>query len=129
MASIFSRIVAGEIPCHKVLEDEHFLAFLDIDPLRAGHTLVIPKQEVDYLFDVDDALLSAMLPFAKQVAIKIKRVVPCRRVGMLVLGMEVPHAHLHLVPINAERDLDLGQARPGITPEQLAEMAELLRKA
>ena len=105
MPSIFSRIVAGEIPCYKVAEDERFLAFLDIGPLTKGHTLVIPKQEIDYLFDLDDDLYLGLQLFAKKVALAIKQAIPCNRVGVAVMGMEVPHAHIHLIPIKKEGDM------------------------
>ena len=104
MATIFSRIIAGEIPCYKVAEDERFFAFLDINPLVKGHTLVIPKQEIDYIFDLSDDDLAAMHVFAKSVARAIEKAVPCKRVGVAVMGMEVPHAHIHLIPINKESD-------------------------
>ena len=103
MATIFSRIIAGEIPCYKVAEDERFFAFLDINPLVKGHTLVIPKQEIDYIFDLSDDDLAAMHVFAKSVARAIEKAVPCKRVGVAVMGMEVPHAHIHLIPINRSR--------------------------
>jgi len=106
MASIFSKIVAGEIPCYKVAEDDRHLAFLDINPMASGHTLVIPKKEVDYLFDLDDEDYVALELFAKRVAIAQKAALPCARVAEAVLGMEVPHAHIHLVPIQTEADLD-----------------------
>ncbi|HEX2977403.1 MAG TPA: HIT family protein, partial [Bacteroidales bacterium] len=99
MASVFSKIVSGEIPCYKVAEDDNFLAFLDINPLKAGHTLVIPKEEIDYLFDIDDTLLSKMMVFSKKVARALGEAVPCKRVGITVLGFDVPHAHIHLVPM------------------------------
>ena len=102
MATIFSRIIAGEIPCYKVAEDERFFAFLDINPLVKGHTLVIPKQEIDYIFDLSDDDLAAMHVFAKSVARAIEKAVPCKRVGVAVMGLEVPHAHIHLIPINKE---------------------------
>ncbi len=104
MPSIFSRIIAGEIPCYKVAETEKFLAFLDIRPVAKGHTLCIPKQETDYIFDLDDALLAELSVFAKKVAQGVKDVVPCNRVGVMVIGLEVPHAHIHLVPITTEAD-------------------------
>lgn len=129
MASIFSRIVSGEIPCHQVAEDERFLAFLDINPLREGHTLVIPKQEVDYLFDLDDELLAGMLPFAKDVARKIKAVVPCTRVGVTVIGLEVPHAHIHLIPIDGMHDMEFSRAKVKLSQEEFAALAERIRNA
>jgi histidine triad (HIT) family protein len=129
MASIFTRIVNGDIPCHKVAEDERFLAFLDIDPLREGHTLVIPKVEVDYLFDLDDAVLEGMLPFAKNVARKIKAVVPCTRVGVTVIGLEVPHAHIHLIPIDGIHDMEFGRPKVKFSQEELGALAARLRSA
>jgi histidine triad (HIT) family protein len=123
MPTIFSRIIDGEIPCHKVAENEHFLAFLDIRPLAQGHTLVIPKKEIDYIFDLDDADLSNMTLFAKQIAKAIEKVVPCTRIGVAVIGLEVPHAHIHLVPINHVHDLDFSRERVSLTPAQFAETA------
>ena len=128
MASIFSRIVAGEIPCHKIAEDERFFAFLDINPLAEGHTLVIPKQETDYIFDVDDDQLAAMILFAKKVAVAIRKAVPCRKVGMAVYGLEVPHAHIHLVPINKESDMFFGNEKMQVTPSELEATANKIRK-
>ncbi len=109
MSSIFSRIVAREIPAHIVAEDENFLAFLDINPLVQGHTLVIPKQEVDYIFDLDDEVLAGLHIFAKKVARAIEAVVTCERIGVTVIGLEVPHAHVHLIPINAVNDMNFGK--------------------
>ncbi|MFZ1332519.1 MAG: HIT family protein [Flavobacteriales bacterium] len=129
MPSIFSRIVSGEIPCHKVAEDDRYFAFLDINPLQEGHTLVIPKVEVDRLFDLDDEILAGMLPFAKEVARKIKAVVPCNRVGVAVIGLEVPHAHIHLIPIFKERDMDFSGPKLALTQEQLAAIADRVRNA
>ncbi|HQV52167.1 MAG: HIT family protein [Flavobacteriales bacterium] len=127
MPSIFSRIISGEIPCHKVAEDDRYFAFLDINPLQEGHTLVVPKVEVDRLFDLDDEILAGMLPFAKGVARRISSVVPCNRVGVAVIGLEVPHAHIHLIPINSERDMDFSAPKLKLTQDQLAAMAERLR--
>lgn len=104
--TIFSRIIAGEIPCYKVAEDDRFFAFLDINPVNWGHTLVVPKQETDYIFDLDDELAGAMMVFAKKVAVAIRKAIPCRKVGMAVLGLEVPHAHIHLIPMDKEGDMD-----------------------
>ncbi len=111
MASIFSKIIAGEIPCYKIAENEHFFAFLDIFPLREGHVLVVPKTEVDKLFDVDDQLLSEWLVFAKPIAKAIEKAFPCNRCGLSVIGMEVPHAHMHLVPIDSADDLNFTRAK------------------
>ena len=128
MATIFSRIIAGEIPCYKVAEDERFFAFLDINPLKKGHTLVVPKQEVDYLFDLDDETLAAMSLFAKKVAKKIEREIACARVAVVVLGLEVPHAHIHLIPIDDENDVDFHRERQKLTPDEFREIAEKLSR-
>jgi histidine triad (HIT) family protein len=127
MPSLFTRIVRGEIPCHKVAEDDRFLAFLDIAPLRMGHTLVIPKVEVDRFFDLPSDVLADMLPFAQQVAQRIKAVVPCDRVGLAVIGLEVPHAHLHLIPIDTREDMDFGRPKLKPGPDELAALAVRLR--
>ena len=126
MASIFSRIVAGEIPCYKVAEDDKYFAFLDINPLAKGHTLVIPKQEVDYYFDLDDDTLAGMTIFAKRVAHKIKEQTGCKKVAMVVLGLEVAHAHIHLIPMNNENDVDFRREKLKLTPEEFAEIASSL---
>lgn len=126
MASIFSRIVAGEIPCYKVAEDDKYFAFLDINPLAKGHTLVIPKQEVDYYFDLDDQTLAGMTIFAKRVAHKIKEQTDCKKVAMVVLGLEVAHAHIHLIPMNSENDVDFHREKLKLTPEEFAEIASSL---
>lgn len=128
MASIFSRIIAGEIPCYKVAEDEHNFAFLDINPLQEGHTLCIPKHEVDYLFDLSDEEYQSLTLFAKRVAEAIGKAVPCKRVGVAVLGMEVPHAHIHLVPLQKESDLLFTNPKKELTPEQFAEIASRISK-
>ncbi|MFI3327518.1 MAG: HIT family protein [Rikenellaceae bacterium] len=124
MATIFSRIIAGEIPCYKIAENDEFFAFLDINPLKRGHALVVPKLEVDYIFDLDDELLGRMMIFAKGLARKIEGVVDCKRVGVVVLGLEVPHAHIHLVPIDGEGDIDFSKARVELSPEEFAELAK-----
>jgi histidine triad (HIT) family protein len=129
MASIFSRIVAGEIPCHRVAEDEHFLAFLDIQPLAHGHTLVIPKMEVDRFFDMPQDLLAGINPFARDVAQKIERAVPCKRVGLAVIGLEVPHAHMHLIPLQSVSDINFERPKLEVSSEELAAMAERIRSA
>jgi len=129
MATIFSRIISGEIPCHKVAENADFLAFLDIQPLKKGHVLVIPKKEVDYIFDMEDELLGDMMVFAKTVAHKIKAVFPCRKVGVTVIGLEVPHAHIHLIPINGIADMNFAQEKLVLTQEELAEIAASIAKA
>ena len=129
MATIFSRIVAGEIPCHKVAEDEEFFAFLDINPVAKGHTLVIPKKEIDYIFDVEDASLGRMMAFVKRVARAQEAAIPCKRVGLAVMGLEVPHAHIHLIPITKESDMYFGSGKMTISQEELASIAALIRKA
>ena len=129
MASIFSRIVAGEIPCHKVAENEEFFAFLDINPLVKGHTLVVPKQEVDYIFDLSDEDLAAMHVFAKKVARAIEKAFPCKKVGEAVMGLEVPHAHIHLIPIQKESDMYFGGKKMEVTQDVLADTAARIRNA
>lgn len=129
MSTLFTRIVQGEIPCHKVHESDEFLAFLDIMPLRRGHVLVIPKLEVDYIFDLEDDRLGRMMVFAKEVAAKIKTVFPCRKVGVTVIGLEVPHAHIHLLPINGLHDMDFTQEKLKLDPEELSAIAQSLRQA
>ncbi len=116
MASIFSKIISGELSCHKVAEDERFLAFLDVFPLVQGHVLVVPKIEIDYIFDIEDSDLAAMMVFAKKVAIALKVAVPCKRIGVAVIGLEVPHTHIHLVPMNTMDDLNF--TRPKLKPSQ-----------
>ncbi len=128
MGSIFSKIVAGEIPCHKVAENDQFLAFLDINPLKKGHVLVIPKNETDYIFDIEDKELAQMMIFAKSVASKVKSVFPCDRVGIAVIGLEVPHAHIHLIPINTMDDMNFANEKLNLSKEELASIAEKLRK-
>jgi histidine triad (HIT) family protein len=123
MSSIFTKIVNGEIPCHKVGESDKFLAFLDIMPLRKGHVLVIPKEEIDYIFDIEDDLLGEMTVFAKGVAKKMEKVFPCERIGMTVIGLEVPHAHIHLIPINSIADMDFSQEKLSISQDELASIA------
>ncbi|MBQ5609839.1 MAG: HIT family protein [Rikenellaceae bacterium] len=126
MATIFTRIINGEIPSYKVAEDENFYAFLDINPLMKGHTLVVPKQEVDYLFDLDDNILQKMTIFAKRVAAQIKCKIECKKVAMIVLGLEVPHAHIHLIPMNTESDVDFRKEKLNLTPEEFAQIAKEL---
>lgn len=123
MASIFTKIINGEIPCYKIAESEDYLAFLDVRPQVKGHTLVIPKVEIDYIFDIDDELLSGMMPFAKRVALALKEVVPCKRIGVAVLGIEVPHAHIHLIPINQVSDLRFDNVSPDLSPEEMESLA------
>ena len=123
MPTLFSRIVAGEIPCHKVCEDEHHLAFLDIMPLVHGHVLVIPKREVDYIFDLEPSELAALWQFAQRVAVGLKLAVPCKRIGTAVIGLEVPHAHIHLVPMQTVGDINFTKVKLQPTSEQLSMMA------
>ena len=123
MPTLFSRIVAGEIPAHKVAEDDRFLAFLDISPLREGHTLVIPKRETDYIFDLPDEELAALHVFAKRVAKAVRAAVECRRVGVAVIGLEVPHAHIHLIPMQSVSDMNFANPKLSPSPEQLAATA------
>jgi histidine triad (HIT) family protein len=127
MASIFSRIVNGEIPCHKVAETEDFLAFLDIRPLTRGHTLVIPKKEVDYIFELDDERYIGLFVFSREIARAIERTVTCERIGIAVIGLEVPHCHIHLVPINAIGDLNFQREPLSLSPEELAALAVEIR--
>lgn len=129
MASIFTKIVNGEIPAHIVAENDQFFAFLDISPLQKGHTLVIPKKEVDYIFDLEDKLLGEMMIFSKQVAHKIKNVFPCNRIGVTVIGLEVPHAHIHLVPINQLSDMNFANEKMSLSPAELTEMALKIKNA
>ena len=129
MASIFTKIVQGEIPCHKVAENDEFLAFLDITPVREGHVLVIPKREVDYLFDLEDDHLAQLMIFAKSVAKNMKRAIPCNRIGVTVIGLEVPHAHVHLIPINSLRDMDSTKEKTPFSHEELAEIAQKIMNA
>ncbi|MBP3455667.1 MAG: HIT family protein [Alistipes sp.] len=124
MATIFSRIIAGEIPCYKIAENERYFAFLDINPLAKGHTLVVPKREVDYIFDLEDEELQGMIVFAKQVAAQIKSKIECKKVAMVVLGLEVPHAHIHLIPMNSENDVDFHKDKLVLTPEEFSEIAK-----
>ena len=126
MASIFSKIVNGEIPAYKVAEDENYLAFLDIFPVSKGHTLVIPKKEVDYIFDLEDDLYNGLQSFAKKVAVGLKKAIPCEKVGVLVLGLEVPHAHIHLIPMQNEADLLNFSNKLNFTPEEFQKIKELI---
>lgn len=121
--TIFSKIIKGEIPCYKVAEDDRFIAFLDISPVAKGHTLVVPKIEVDYLYDLDDDTLAALWLFSKKVAKAIEKVVPCNRIGVSVIGLEVPHAHVHLIPINTLADMDFTRERVKIAPDEFVGLA------
>lgn len=127
MATIFSKIISGEIPCHKIAENDRFIAFLDVSPLVEGHTLVIPKVEIDYIFDLNDSYLAEINLFARDVAAKIKAAVPCKRIGIAVIGLEVPHAHMHLVPLNGIADINFDRQKMKPTQEELAEVAARIR--
>jgi histidine triad (HIT) family protein len=129
MATIFTRIIRGEIPCYKIAEDDNFLAFLDINPLAKGHTLVVPRKEVDYLFDLDDNLLADLNIFAKKVAKAIDKVIDCKRVGVAVLGLEIPHAHIHLIPINGLYDIDFSKPKLKLNNKEFKEIAEKIKGA
>jgi histidine triad (HIT) family protein len=128
MATLFSRIIQGEIPAYRIAESDRYFAFLDIYPLAKGHVLVVPKIEVDYLFDLDDAWLEGLLPFAKKVALALEKVVPCLRIGVAVIGLEVPHAHVHLVPLNTLKDLDFTQPKLSFSPQEFEELAAAVRR-
>lgn len=123
MATIFTKIINGEIPCYKIAEDERFFAFLDINPLKEGHTLVVPKNETDYLFDLDDNTLAGIIIFSKKVSKAIKDVVPCNRIGIAVIGLEVPHAHIHLVPMDTMEDVNFKKPKLKFTPEEFKNIA------
>jgi len=129
MPSIFTRIINREIPGHIVAEDERFIAFLDITPLVSGHTLVVPKKEIDYIFDLDDDTIAGLNVFAKKVAHAVKKAVPCKRIGVAVIGLEVPHTHIHLVPMNSMGDINFTKSKLNPTKEELAAVAEKIRKA
>ena len=129
MSTIFTKIINGEIPSYKVAENEDFYAFLDISPLQKGHTLVVPKKEVDYIFNLEDELLSRMIVFSKEIAGKIKKSFPCNRVGMTVIGLEVPHAHIHLIPINAEKDMNFQSPKLDLSKDEFERIAEKIRQA
>lgn len=127
MATIFSKIIAGDIPSYKIAEDDKFFAFLDINPMAKGHTLVVPKQETDYIFDLEDELLSEMAIFAKRVSKAIEKAVSCKRVGVMVIGLEVPHAHIHLVPIQGEKDLNPANPKLKLSSEEFNEIVEKIK--
>lgn len=129
MSSIFTKILSGEIPSHKVAENDKFLAFLDISPLAKGHVLVIPKEEINYIFDIPDELLGELMVFAKGVAKKMKKVMPCERIGVTVIGLEVPHAHVHLIPINSVSDMNFAKPKLSIEADELAEIASKIKNA
>ena len=126
MASIFTRIIQGEIPCYKVAEDDRYFAFLDINPLTEGHTLVVPKKETDYLFDLDDDTLAGMVLFAKRIAKRIGEKIACKRVAVVVLGLEVPPAHIHLIPINNEKDVDFHREKLKLSPEEFKRISTMI---
>lgn len=127
MATIFTRIIKGEIPCYKIAEDDKYFAFLDINPLMEGHTLVVPKQEVDYIFDLDDEALSGLILFSKKVAAAISETIPCNRIGVAVIGLEVPHVHVHLVPMNSMGDINFSKPKLRFSPEEFNKTAEKIR--
>lgn len=128
MASVFTRIINGEIPCYRVAEDDRYIAFLDVRPLKAGHTLVVPKREVDYIFDLDEQTLAGMMLFAQKVARAMKEVIECNRIGVAVLGLEVPHAHIHLIPISREGDMLFTNPRVSLTPQENEALAGKIAK-
>ncbi|NLZ73219.1 MAG: HIT family protein [Bacteroidales bacterium] len=127
MATIFSKIVAGELPSYKIAEDDRFFAFLDINPLVKGHTLVVPKKEIDYIFDLEDNDLAAMHIFAKKIALAIEKAIPCKRIGVAVMGLEVPHAHIHLIPIQKESDMIISNPKLNLSKEEFSEIAKKIR--
>ena len=127
MPSLFTSIVNGEIPCHKIAETEDFLAFLDVFPCAPGHTLVIPKQEIDYIFDLEDSLYEGLMKFSKQVAAAVEQAVPCKRIGVAVIGLEVPHAHVHLIPLNSMADMNFNN-KLKMSQDELAEIAAKIRE-
>ena len=129
MSSIFSKIVAGEIPCFKVAEDDNYLAFLDITPLRRGHVLVIPKKETDYIFDLTDEAIGGIFVFSKKVAQSIKKAFPCKKVGVTIIGLEVPHAHIHLIPMNSMADMNFAQEKLVLSNDELSEIADKIINA
>lgn len=127
MATIFTKIIKGEIPSHRIDENNKFYAFLDINPLQKGHTLIIPKKEIDYLFDIDDITLSEMMLYSKEIAQAIKKAIPCNRVGLMVIGLEVPHAHIHLIPIQKEGDMNLSNKRVDLSEKEFEDIAKEIR--
>jgi histidine triad (HIT) family protein len=129
MATIFSKIINGEIPSYKIAEDENFFAFLDINPLAKGHTLVIPKKEVDYIFDLDEETYMGLQAFARKIAIALNKAIPCKKVGVAVLGLEVPHAHIHLVPMQSEQDINFANPKKKFSPEELEAIKNQIAKA
>jgi histidine triad (HIT) family protein len=129
MATLFTRIINGEIPCYKIAENDQFIAFLDILPVSKGHTLIVPKKEIDYIFDLPDEELQALNVFAKEVARKIQAVIPCKKIGISVIGLEVPHAHMHLIPINKIHDMNFEKERLEFTPEEYTELSQKISNA
>lgn len=129
MATLFTRIINGEIPCYKIAENELFIAFLDILPVAKGHALIVPKKEIDYIFDLPNEELQALNIFAKEVARKIQAVIPCKKIGISVIGLEVPHAHMHLIPINTIHDMNFEKERLKFTPEEYTELAQKISNA
>ena len=127
MASIFTKIILGEIPCYKIAEDENYFAFLDLNPLAKGHTLVVPKKEIDYIFDIDDAAHAELWNFAKRISRAIEKAVPCKRIGVAVIGLEVPHAHIHLIPMNRISDLNFASPKLELGKEELESIAKKIR--
>ena len=125
--SIFTKIIKGDIPCYKIAEDDRFVAFLDVFPIKKGHTLVVPKAQIDYLFDLDDSLLSDLMIFAKKVAQKMERAISCERIGIAVIGLEVPHAHIHLVPLDTVGDIDFSQPKLQLSAKEMTEIADSIR--
>jgi histidine triad (HIT) family protein len=128
MPSIFSKIIAGEIPCYKIAENDNFIAFLDVFPLKKGHVLVVPKKEVDYIFDLDDENYSGLMLFAKDIASAIKKTIPCNRIGVTVIGLEVPHAHIHLIPIYTENDMNFRNEKLKLSKEEFEEIASQIKR-
>jgi histidine triad (HIT) family protein len=129
MPSIFSKIITGEIPCYKVAENDHCIAFLDISPLKKGHTLVVPKKEVDYIFDLDSDTYTGLMSFTREVAVALKKAIPCSRIGVCVIGLEVPHAHVHLIPINSESDMNFRNEKLVLSKEDFESIAATIRTA
>lgn len=129
MATIFSRIIAGEIPSYKIAENDKFFAFLDVSPRVKGHTLVVPKKEIDYIFDIEDELLAEMMVYAKRIAKAIETAIPCKRIGVMVLGLEVPHAHIHLLPIQSEKDMNLSNPKLKLEAEEFTEITRKIKEA
>jgi histidine triad (HIT) family protein len=127
VSSVFTKIINGDIPCYKIAENENYIAFLDVFPLKKGHTLIVPKKEVDYLFDLDSETYLGLLDFSKKIAIAIKLAFPCNRIGMTVIGLEVPHAHIHLIPINVMNDMDFGNIKLSPTKEEFEVCAEKIK--